>query len=156
MAGIDKEMRAVRWARHRVVLPVVVAIACLVAVFGAATTVKDLTDPAPLSASAALARELPADGIGLAPVYDDGVRLAAPRSVWVDWKSPPYVGDALVQWWARIDAARAAYREPGGVCRLAQREGLRWFIAPDAGVDECAGFDRVARRGGLSGWAALS
>lgn len=154
MAGIDKETRAVRWARHRVVLPAVVAIACLVAALGAATTVKDLIEPAPLSASAALARELPADGVGLAPVYDDDVRLAAPRAVWVDWKSPPYVGDALVQWWARIDAARAAYQEPGGVCRLAQREGLRWFIARDAGVDDCTGFELIARRGELAGWAA--
>jgi len=67
-------------------------------------------------------------GIGLVPIYEQDVRLNADSPVYVDWKSPPYVGADLVEWWRRIDTVRRFTKSPESICQSPDFSSFEWAV----------------------------
>lgn len=57
-------------------------------------------------------QETPADAVLLIPLRDGDYRLGAQRPIFVDWKSHPYKGSEVLDWWRRVEFVRAFYNLP--------------------------------------------
>jgi len=55
-------------------------------------------------------------GVGFIPLDQENIRLNASVPVYVDWKSPPYAGEDLVEWWRRVDQTRGVEQDPESFC----------------------------------------
>ena len=61
----------------------------------------------------------PEDAVFLIPTGQTGFRLGAQRAVYVDWKSHPYKGSQVLEWWQRIQFAQDFYQLEGAERQLA-------------------------------------
>ncbi len=115
--------------RHwRAGLLVVVSGLAAVGLMGTASAVSPVeSDPAAAVVSAARP-----SGLGLIPLDAENVRLNARVRVYVDWKSPPYAGDSLIAWWARVDQVRQVEADPEVFCSERWTAGIDWVLL-DAG-----------------------
>ncbi len=82
-----------------------------------------VSDPA-----TALVRASGVTGVGLVPLEMSNIRLNAPAAVYVDWKSPPYAGTDLVEWWERVDEARSVAAAPETFCSADWSAGIDWVL----------------------------
>lgn len=53
--------------------------------------------------------ETEADALLIIPLRGDDYRLGARRAVYVDWKSHPYLGTEVLEWWQRVQFVRRFY-----------------------------------------------
>ncbi|MGD2026688.1 MAG: hypothetical protein PVI99_02645 [Anaerolineales bacterium] len=53
--------------------------------------------------------ETPPDSLLVIPLRGGDYRLGARRAVYVDWKSHPYLGEEVLEWWARVAFVRSFY-----------------------------------------------
>lgn len=84
-----------------------------------------------------VARVQPA-GVGLIPLDAAYVRLNAPAAVYVEYKSPPFMSDDLVEWWRRIDAVRRIERDPEAFCTAGLTPRVDWILRRrSAAVPDC-------------------
>ncbi len=84
------------------------------------------TDPA-----VALVRSTAPSGVGAVPWDADNVRLSASVPVFVDWKSPPYAGQDLEEWWRRVDLVRRMDSDVESFCAWYRDEKVSWLLLPD-------------------------
>ena len=57
-------------------------------------------------------QETPEDSILLIPLREGDYRLGAQRPIFVDWKSHPYKGSEVLEWWRRVEFVQAFYELP--------------------------------------------
>lgn len=124
-----------------------------VAAVGAAFTVRD-TPPSVAEASARAVIAAQPQGVGVVPLGAWSVRLNARVPIYVDYKSPPYAGESLVEWWARVDRVAGTAAEPSAVCDEAWANGISWvLLSPRQELSGClAEWTQLAEDGG---WRVL-
>ena len=69
-------------------------------------------------------------GTGFIPISLESLRLELRAPIYVDWKSPPYIGRDLVEWWHRIDTARAIEKNVTMFCDLDNEKSFGWVVWP--------------------------
>lgn len=82
----------------------------------------------------ALVQNAQPEGIGLIPLLEQEVRLNANSAVYVDWKSPPYVGADLVEWWRRIDTVYKFVGNPETICRSSDFASIDWALVKNKAI----------------------
>jgi hypothetical protein len=60
-----------------------------------------------------IAAQTPEDAVLLAPLNEGDYRLGAERAIYVDWKSHPYRGMEVLEWWSRITFVEEFYSLDG-------------------------------------------
>ncbi len=53
------------------------------------------------------------DALLITPLREEGYRLGVQRPLYVDWKSNPYRGADVLEWWQRVEFGRAFYAMKG-------------------------------------------
>jgi hypothetical protein len=128
-------------ARWMPALPTVllVGVAGLVAAIGLAGTLAPVAeDPA-----VAVVQQARPQGVGLIPLGAENVRLNARVPVYVDWKSPPYAGEDLQEWWRRFDQVGA-----GTFCSGDWNAQIDWVLLDGPAPPCTQGWSELARRDG--------
>jgi hypothetical protein len=74
----------------------------------------------------AIRQSTPEDAVLLIPLRGGDYRLGAQRPVYVDWKSHPYLGEEVLEWWQRVQFMQEFYDLPGSE---------RLTACSDAGAD---------------------
>jgi hypothetical protein len=105
-----------------------IAAACMAA-FGCIATFR-AESPATFDERTALVRAAHPSGVGLVPLSSDNVRLNAPANIYVDWKSPPYASDDLIEWWRRVDQVRQFERDVDRFCSMNWHANISWMLLP--------------------------
>jgi hypothetical protein len=73
--------------------------------------------------------QTPEDAILLIPLREGDYRLGAKRSVYVDWKSHPYRGSEVLEWWNRVSFVEAFYSLTGSDRQQAcQTAGVDYYV----------------------------
>ncbi len=103
--------------------------AIFMAVYGCVTTLLS-ESPATFDERTALVRAVRPSGVGLVPLSSDNVRLNAPANIYVDWKSPPYASEDLVEWWYRVDQLRQFERDVDRFCSTGWHAKIHWILLP--------------------------
>lgn len=109
------------WRRH------VVLVALAFAAVGLAGTTSQ-SSPAEAEPSVVAVREADPRGVGLVPLDRMDVRLNAEVPVYVDWKSPPYAGSELAEWWRRVDQVRRYENDPETFCSEPWSQQVDWVL----------------------------
>ncbi len=112
-----------------------VAAAALLAGYGLHSTAQ-AQSPDSLEPTALVLTAQP-EGVGLVPLLVENVRLNAEVPIYVDWKSPPYAGDDLAQWWRRYDQVAAFERDPESFCEADWTAGIDWVLLPSGAQVSC-------------------
>jgi len=106
-----------RWPRFADSLVLIVSTALLV--WGAAENgvfsvlaeeYEDTTTQAQYPFMEQISRDTPEDAVLLIPLEDGDYRLGAQRPIYVDWKSHPYKGSEVLEWWRRVEFVQAFYQ----------------------------------------------
>lgn len=126
---------AVRLGRVLTRLPVrdwtVLACAAAIGGYGLHTSMQveppEVADPA-----TALVLAAHPQGVGLVPLAAQNVRLNAEVPIYVDWKSPPYAGPDLQEWWRRYDQVAGFEQDPQSFCGADWSTGIDWVLLPVA------------------------
>ncbi len=105
----------------------VLATAAVAAVWGTLGSARQLSPSQSDPAVRAVLAGRPV-GTGLVPLAAENVRANAAVVVYVDWKSPPYAGDALPLWWRRYDQVAAFERDPASICGAAWEADIDWAL----------------------------
>jgi hypothetical protein len=71
-------------------------------------------------------------GTGFIPTEMKDVRLNLRRPIYVDWKSAPYLGPDLAEWWRRIDQASRIEQNPEMFCELDSQQHFGWVISKNS------------------------
>ena len=112
-----------------------VAAAALLAGYGLYSTAQ-AQSPESLEPTALVLTAQP-EGVGLVPLLAQDVRLNAEVPIYVDWKSAPYLGDDLAQWWLRYDQVAAFERDPESFCKADWAAGIDWVLLPAGAQVSC-------------------
>jgi hypothetical protein len=86
--------------------------------------------PAETDERTLLVRETHPAGVGLVPLDSANVRLNAPADIYVDWESPPYASNELVEWWRRVDQVRKLAGNLDQFCSIKWHVPIRWILLP--------------------------
>lgn len=122
--------------RASTVITVGLMLAC-VATLGATYTSRDAS-PAVTESSARAVIAAQPEGVGVVPLRAWSVRLNARVPIYVDYKSPPYAGESLAEWWTRVDRVSAIAAEPALVCDAAWASEISWvLLSPQQEVSGC-------------------
>jgi len=70
---------------------------------------EDTTTQAAYPFMESIRQETPENAILLIPLRDGDYRLGAQRPIFVDWKSHPYKGSEVLEWWRRVEFVQAFY-----------------------------------------------
>ena len=115
-----------RWVGDRLRWPIVI-LAFVLASIGSIGSLRRVS-PATADGITPLVRASQVSGVGLVPLYAENVRLNAGVRIYVDWKSPPYAGKDLIEWWKRIDRVRAYMADTETFCGADWGKGIDWII----------------------------
>ena len=81
--------------------------------------------------------ETPPDSLLIIPLRGGDYRLGARRAVYVDWKSHPYLGEEVLEWWERVEFVRSFYDLAGGARQQACRAvGADYYVLESAARSE--------------------
>jgi hypothetical protein len=81
-------------------------------------------------------QQTPPDSVLLTPLEDD-YRLGARRAVYVDWKSHPYLGAEVLEWWQRVEFVRQFYTLDATARQQAcQTAGVDYYVVQAAAHSE--------------------
>ena len=81
-------------------------------------------------------QQTPPDSVLLTPLEDD-YRLGARRAVYVDWKSHPYLGAEVLEWWQRVEFVRQFYTLDAATRQQAcQTAGVDYYVVQAADRSE--------------------
>lgn len=134
-----------RWGRASA--GVFAAVALAAAAFGGVTTWRQMkdyaTDPA-LPMMAYVKAHASAADLYVVPTDMQRFRLETGTRTFADWKSHPYRDREVLEWYRRIEAARALQSSQGdALCEkaanLSRREGASHFVLPAKKPVGCAG-----------------
>jgi hypothetical protein len=67
-------------------------------------------------------------GTGYIPLDLENMRLEHRLPIFVDWKSPPYLGRDLIEWWRRIDVQRNISESPELFCSINLENNFEWVL----------------------------
>jgi hypothetical protein len=88
-----------------------------------------------------------AGDVFLTPIREMDFRLATGQPQYVSWKSHPYAGSAVLEWYARIERARAVTKQPMPACEALSAlaaEGVTHLVRRSAdGAVNCPGWEIV-------------
>lgn len=136
--------------RGRLCMVFVVAGSILLGTLGFAATMRS-RPPSEWDPMVELTRAAGVGGVGLIPFALDAenVRLNAQVALYVDWKSPPYVGADLQEWWRRVDRVREFEEQPESFCYVAWAEDIDWIVMENPrSVPSCiSSWDQVKQAG---------
>jgi hypothetical protein len=106
------------------------SIVILAFVLGFLGSMRSLRAVSPATADAAtlLVRTSHVSGVGLVPLYEENVRLNAGVRIYVDWKSPPYTSEELIEWWKRVDRVRVFMADTETFCGADWGKGIDWIV----------------------------
>jgi hypothetical protein len=83
----------------------------------------------------------------LTPVHEMDFRLATGQPQYVSWKSHPYAGPAVLEWYRRVEQARAVTKTPDPPCETLAAlagEGVTHVVRKVVdGAPDCPGWDVV-------------
>lgn len=114
----------------------IAVVAALLGVAGLISTTRQIPVPQ-RDRAVSMVRESGVSGIGLIPLDAENIRLNAGVPVYVDYKSPPYTGKDLVEWWRRVDRVRAFEQDPESFCNDPWPE-IDWILLEsDRGMPTC-------------------
>lgn len=99
------------------------------ALYGCAATLQS-ESPARTDERTVLVRETHPEGVGLVPLDSANVRLNASADIYVDWESPPYASNELVEWWRRVDQVRQLAHNVDQFCSIKWHASIRWMLLP--------------------------
>lgn len=113
-----------RWSRLAVISSAVAAL------YGCVATMQ-AKSPAQTDERTALVRAIHPIGTGLVPLDSANVRMNAPANIYVDWESPPYASNDLVEWWWRVDQVRQFEGNVDRFCSIKWHTPIRWMLLPE-------------------------
>jgi len=94
---------------------------------------KDLSNYDSYSFFMQIREETPPDSLFIAPLDEVSFRLAAQRPVYVDWKSHPYKGEEVLEWWQRVQFVEAFYApDTENRQQLCQSVGADYYLLQTA------------------------
>lgn len=106
----------------------IILVSCS-ALYGCISTLREKS-PAETDERTALVKTVHPSGVGLVPLDSDNVRLNAQTNIYVDWKSPPYAGADLIEWWRRVDQARQFEGDTERFCSMKWHAPIHWMLLP--------------------------
>lgn len=109
-----------------------VVLASCTALYGCIGTLRTKS-PAETDERTVIVRALRPSGVGLVPLDSDNLRLNADANIYVDWKSPPYAGTDLIEWWRRVDQVRQFTDDVDRFCSLKWHISIHWMLLPAKG-----------------------
>jgi hypothetical protein len=143
------EQKAPLWNWRRAVI----VLASFVALYGGIGALL-AKSPAETDERTALIKAVHPSGVGLVPVDSDNLRLNASTNIYVDWKSPPYAGPDLIEWWRRIDQMRRVEGDAEQFCSVSWHASIQWMLLPaKANAPSCVSKWRVI--GQTKNWRVL-
>ena len=81
--------------------------------------------------------QTPEDAILLVPLKESDYRLGAQRAIYVDWKSHPYRGSEVLEWWDRVTFVQDFYALSGPERQIAcQTAGVDYYVLEAAALDK--------------------
>ncbi|MBN2044715.1 MAG: hypothetical protein JW757_06835 [Anaerolineales bacterium] len=76
-----------------------------------------------------IAAQTPEEAVLLVPLKGGDYRLGAQRAIYVDWKSHPYLGGEVLEWWERVNFVRQFYALAGPDRQQAcQTAGVDYYV----------------------------
>jgi hypothetical protein len=119
------EQMAAQWNWRRIAT----LVACCAALYGGMATFR-AQSPAEADERTALVHAVHPSGVGLVPLDSSDVRLNAPADIYVDWESPPYASNDLIEWWRRVDQVRRFASDADLFCSTQWDAPIRWMLLP--------------------------